>query len=110
MTKKNKKSSVQNKIRTLDFYIYRIYYFICSKEKGWFIVFDEYPEVLSVKNTAKALGVSRKVVYLLVRDGEIGYKRVRSQIFIPKICLEAFMGTAITAIHSGGISDASERS
>ena len=51
MTKKNKKSSVQNKIRTLDFYIYRIYYFICSKEKGWFIVFDEYPEVLSVKNT-----------------------------------------------------------
>ena len=33
MTKKNKKSSVQNKVRTLDFYIYRNYIYIAAKRK-----------------------------------------------------------------------------
>ena len=73
-------------------------------------MFDEYPEVLSVKNAAKALGISKKIMYLLVKDGEIGCKRVRSQILIPKIRLEAFMGTALMAVHNGGTSDVSERS
>lgn len=39
-------------------------------------MFNEYPDVMSVKQTAEALGISDKSVYALLKSGIIGYKKM----------------------------------
>ena len=57
--------------------------FLRKKEAPFMYV--DYPYPLSIRETAKALGVSRSTVYRLINDGELGRVHIRS---LPKIMPE----------------------
>ena len=57
-------------------------------------MFNEYPDVMSVKQTAEALGISDKSVYAMLKEGIIGYKKMGSKYLIPKICVEDYIKSA----------------
>ncbi|MBE6943763.1 MAG: helix-turn-helix domain-containing protein [Ruminococcaceae bacterium] len=57
-------------------------------------MFREYPDILTVPQVAKALGVSTKSVYALVNDKRLGHIRVGRTIKVPKFSLEEFVKTA----------------
>ena len=49
-------------------------------------MFNEYPDIMSVEQLAKALGIGRNSAYALVRSRTIGSKRVGRKIIVPKAC------------------------
>ena len=55
---------------------------------------DDYPDVLSVKQVAKILGICANSAYRLVNDNTIGTKRVGRKILVPKICLIDYLASA----------------
>lgn len=57
-------------------------------------MFNEYPDVLDVKQTANALGICEKSVYKLIHSGVIGYKQLGRIYRIPKSCLIAYVQSA----------------
>lgn len=57
-------------------------------------MFNDYPDVLTVQQMAKALGISKNTAYKLIREREIGYKRAGRKILVPKICLLDYVGSA----------------
>lgn len=57
-------------------------------------MFNDYPDVMSVKQAAEALGVSKKSVYAMLKDGTIGYKKVGTKYIVPKICVEDYIKSA----------------
>lgn len=57
-------------------------------------MFNEYPDVLSVRQAADALSVCEASVYRLVKDRGIGSCRVGRKILIPKICLIDYLNSA----------------
>lgn len=71
-------------------------------------MFNNYPDVLTVDEAAKALGISRNSVYKLVKSLTIGSIRVGKKILIPKMCLIDYIQSArfkVTNCNSG-LSDA----
>ncbi len=50
-------------------------------------MFNEYPDVLTVEQTATALGIGKNKAYELLKDRVIGSKRIGRKIIIPKCCL-----------------------
>jgi len=50
-------------------------------------LFKEYPDVLTVKQLSKALGIGINKAYELVNRHIIGSKHVGRRILIPKVCL-----------------------
>lgn len=57
-------------------------------------MFNEYPDVMTVKQLAKALGVGRNTAYELVRTRAIGCKRIGRKIIIPKSCVIDYVQSA----------------
>lgn len=57
-------------------------------------MFNQYPDVLDVKQAAEALGICVNSVYRLIKERNLGCKRVGSKILIPKICLQQFLRSA----------------
>lgn len=57
-------------------------------------MFKEYPDILTPKEAACALGISQASVYKLVRQQTLGYRRVGRKIIIPKLCLIDFVQSA----------------
>ncbi len=57
-------------------------------------MFKEYPDILTPKEAACALGISQASVYKLVRQQALGYRRVGRKIIIPKLCLIDFVQSA----------------
>ena len=57
-------------------------------------MFKEYPDILTVPQVAKALGVGRKAVYDLVNKKILGAIRVGRSIKVPKFSLEEYVKTA----------------
>ena len=55
---------------------------------------NNYPDVLTVQQTAEALGVCTASVYRMVKDGAIGYRRIGRKILIPKVCLTDYLNSA----------------
>lgn len=62
-------------------------------------MFNEYSDILTPKQAAEALGVSKNSIYRLIRDNSLGCKRIGRKILIPKISLVAF---ARSALHTNG--------
>ncbi len=58
------------------------------------MMFNEYPDVMTVEETAKALGISKNTAYKLVNEGVIKTKRVGKRILVPKCCLEDYIKSA----------------
>lgn len=57
-------------------------------------MFKEYPDILTVSQTAQALGIGRNTVYQLVHTHQVGCKRIGTKIIIPKACLIDFVMSA----------------
>ena len=54
-------------------------------------MFDKFPEVLTTKQLAEALGIGKGTAYRLVRSKRIRTVRVGSKILIPKAFLLEFV-------------------
>ena len=52
---------------------------------------NNYPDVLTVKQVCTLLQVSKKTVYKLIRDKELGAKKIASQYRISKKTLMNFI-------------------
>lgn len=57
-------------------------------------MFKDYPDVMTVTQAAKALGIGRNTAYKLVNSRALGHKRIGSRILIPKCCLIDFVKSA----------------
>ena len=54
-------------------------------------VLKEYPDILTVEEMSKALGVSTKTGYRLIRENKIEYLKVGRSYRIPKAHLLSYM-------------------
>lgn len=59
-------------------------------------MFKDYPDILTVPQAAKALGIGVKSTYTLVREKKLGHIHIGRKIIIPKYCLEEFVKKAKT--------------
>lgn len=50
-------------------------------------MFNEYPDILTPANVAKALGIGKNTAYKLIEEHTIGSRRIGRKIIIPKVCL-----------------------
>lgn len=57
-------------------------------------MFKEYPDILTVKDVAEALGIGKNTAYQLVREKRIGCKRIGRKIIVPKACLVDYVLSA----------------
>ena len=75
-------------------------------------MFAEFPEIMSVLDVAKALGIGKNAAYALIPDGSIGAKFIGRKIIVPKICLIDYVLSALknTDACNGRQSSLSERS
>ena len=55
------------------------------------IVFKDYPEIMSVEQTSKALGVSTKTIYKMLKNGTIQSMKVGRSYRVPKVHLLSFL-------------------
>ena len=60
---------------------------------------NEYRDILTPEELARALGISRKSAYQLLHDVIIGYKRIGKKYLVPKICLLDYINSAIYTVH-----------
>lgn len=60
---------------------------------------NEYRDILTPEELARALGISRKSAYMLLHDGVIGCKRIGKKYLIPKICVLDYINSARYAIN-----------
>ena len=61
-------------------------------------MFKEYPDILSPKQAAEALGICVNSVYQLIKAHTIGCKRVGRKILIPKICLINYVRSSMYTV------------
>ena len=57
-------------------------------------MFNDYPDVLTPKQVAEALGVNVKSVYTLIQNHLLGCKRIGRKYLIPKMCLQQYVRSA----------------
>lgn len=57
-------------------------------------MFNNFPDVMTVQQTAEALGVCEASVYRLIKERTIGCRRVGRKILIPKVCLIDYINSA----------------
>ena len=57
-------------------------------------MFKEYPDILTIPQVAKTLGIGTKAAYRLVHNHELGFKQIGRTIKVPKFCLEEYIRTA----------------
>ena len=60
-------------------------------------VLKEYPDILTVEEMSKALGVSTKTGYRLIRENKIEYMKVGRSYRIPKAHLLSYMRVFVKA-------------
>lgn len=58
----------------------------------------EVPDVLTPEQTAKILNISKNSVYRLIREHLLGCKRIGRKIIIPKVCLIAYLRSALHTV------------
>jgi len=57
-------------------------------------MFSKYPDVLTPKQAAEALGICVNKVYMLIKERIIGSKRIGRRILVPKVCLIDYIESA----------------
>lgn len=57
------------------------------------LLFNELPDLVTVSEAAKFLGVGRKVIYLLLEHGVLRAIRRQSKVLIDPCCLYEFRNT-----------------
>lgn len=61
-------------------------------------MFNDYPDIMSVKELAEALGIGKNKAYELVNNHTIGSKRIGRKIIIPKICVIQYAKSAMYVV------------
>lgn len=61
-------------------------------------MFSNYPDVLTVEQVAEALNICIGLAYRLIKEGQLGYKRIGRRILIPKVCLVDYISSARTSL------------
>lgn len=59
-------------------------------------MFSNYPDVLTVEQVAEALNICIGLAYRLIKEGQLGYKRIGRRILVPKVCLVDYISSART--------------
>lgn len=54
----------------------------------------DYPDVLTPRQVAEALGISENSAYRLIRQRVIGSKKVGRKILVPKVCVIDYLTSA----------------
>lgn len=54
----------------------------------------DYPDVLTVKQVAEVLRISKNKAYSLVNNGIIGSLNVGRRILVPKVCVSDYLASA----------------
>ncbi len=57
-------------------------------------MFNNYPDILTPKEAAKALCISVNSIYRLIREHSLGCKRIGRKIIIPKLSLMQYVRSA----------------
>ena len=57
-------------------------------------MFKDYPDILSIPQVAKALGIGRKAAYSLVNGNKLPALHIGRTIRVPKMMLEEYVKTA----------------
>ena len=57
-------------------------------------MFKDFPDILTIPQVAKALGIGTKAAYTLVNSHQLGAIRVGRSIKVPKFSLEEYVKTA----------------
>lgn len=57
-------------------------------------MFENYPDIMTVKQLASALGIGLNSAYELVNNNVIGSRKVGRKILIPKACVIDFAESA----------------
>ena len=64
---------------------------VSTNDEIYRLVFQEYPDVLNVKQVSKLLGVSTKTVYKLINDGTLSCLKVGREFRILKVTVMNYM-------------------
>ncbi len=54
-------------------------------------MFKEYPDVVTVEQLQKMIGVGKNTAYKLLKDNSIRYIKIGSSYKIPKICVISYL-------------------
>lgn len=57
-------------------------------------MFNDYPDVMTPKQAAEALGIGLNSMYQLIKKKAIGSHRVGRKILVPKMCLIDYVKSA----------------
>lgn len=57
-------------------------------------MFKNLPDILSIKEVAKALGIGQKAAYALVNEHRLGCIHIGRIIKVPKFCLVEYVRTS----------------
>lgn len=55
-------------------------------------MFEDYPDLLTIRQVQEALQISRSKAYRLIHEGYIGHMRIKNDIRIPKRFLLDYVG------------------
>ena len=64
---------------------------LSNTNNSYEVMFEKYPDILSIKELQKALSIGRNTAYRLITDGRIKHLRVQGTIKIPKRFLIDFV-------------------
>ena len=59
--------------------------------------FESYPDVFSVMDFAKFLGIGKQTAYAEVHSGAIRHFKLGNKILIPKICVQEYLSAKTCA-------------
>lgn len=65
------------------------------------MMFPNYPDIVTVKQLQVMLGVSRRLAYKLINDGEIQAVKIGSSLKIPKVSVINFVTEERREVKSG---------
>ena len=57
-------------------------------------MFNSFPEIMSVKQVAQALGIGKNAAYELINSRVIGSHRIGRKIIVPKSCVIDYVQSA----------------
>ena len=79
-----------------------------NKKSKFAALFQEYPDVVSVSQLCKMLGVCKGNAYQLLHSGQIKYLRVGQVYRIPKLCVIDFLEKETKAAKKVTVASAEE--
>ena len=65
---------------------------------GGMIMFEEYPEIMTIAQVSQALRIGRNSAYMLVNKNLLGHLRIGSTIRVPKACLLKYVNSSWSTV------------